>query len=74
MITAIYFLLGLQVVICIVLICLCIDSFWDVEDDLAPPPCHTADWQAIERQARAVQDQAQAELKTRPRSPPHAKR
>lgn len=70
----VYLLLGLLATICIVLICLCIDSFWDIEDDLAPPPCHTADWQAIERQASAVQAKAQAELKTRPRSPPHANR
>ena len=70
----IYFLLGLLAIICIVLICLCMERFWDIEDDLAPPPCNTADWQAIERQARAIQDKAQAELKTRPRSPPHANR
>lgn len=70
----IYFLLGLLAIICIVLICLCMERFWDIEDDLAPPPCNTADWQAIEREASAIQAKAQAELKTRPRSPPHANR
>ena len=67
----VYFYLGLLAIICIVLICMCIDHLQDIDDEAAPPPCNSADWQAIERQARAVQDKAQAELKTRPRTPPH---
>lgn len=65
----IYLLLGVLAIVCIFLICLCIERLYDDLYNPAPPPCNTVDWQAIERQSRDVQDKAQAAFKARPRVP-----
>lgn len=67
----IYLLLTVLAIVCIFVICVCIEHFYDALYNPAPPPCNTVDWQAIERQSRDVQDKAQAAFKARPRVPPH---
>lgn len=70
MTAGVYLMIWLLAVICMVLVCLCIEHFYDALYNPKPPPRQSVDWQAIERQSRAVQDKAQAAFKARPRVPP----